>query len=52
MLVIVTAGVAFPSKNNFLKALCVRSIRKLLQLCRILMTGAQSMVLGKRNNCS
>ena len=48
MLVIVTAGVAFPSKNNFLKALCEKhpGITTIVQNINDRRT---SMVLGKRN---
>ena len=48
MLVIVTAGVAFPSKNNFLKALCEKH-PEITTIVQNINDRRTSMVLGKRN---
>ena len=48
MLVIVTAGVAFPSKNNFLKALCEKH-PEITTIVQNVNDRRTSMVLGKRN---
>ena len=48
MLVIVTAGVAFPSKNNFLKALCEKH-QEITTIVQNINDRRTSMVLGKRN---
>ena len=48
MLVIVTAGVAFPSKNNFLKVLCEKH-PEITTIVQNINDRRTSMVLGKRN---
>ena len=48
MLVIVTAGVAFPSKNNFLRALCEKH-PEITTIVQNINDRRTSMVLGKRN---
>ena len=48
MLVIVTAGVAFPSKNNFLKALCEKH-PEITTIVQNINDRRTSMVLGKKN---
>lgn len=48
MLVIVTVGVAFPSKNNFLKALCEKH-PEITTIVQNINDRRTSMVLGKRN---
>lgn len=48
MLVIVTAGVAFPSKNNFLKVLCEKH-PEITTIVQNINDRHTSMVLGKRN---
>ena len=48
MLVIVTAGVAFTSKNNFLKALCEKH-PEITTIVQNINDRRTSMVLGKRN---
>ena len=48
MIVIVTAGVAFPSKNNFLKALCEKH-PEITTIVQNINDRRTSMVLGKRN---
>ena len=48
MLVIVTAGVTFPSKNNFLKVLCEKH-PEITTIVQNINDRRTSMVLGKRN---